>query len=318
MNSKWLVLALPKSLLLAAGSLGCFEVAPDPRQFTAWQLKAALKWALVSSGCYKSPRFRARCMDGDCVLLLSHKGTATREPEPFNGAFRGTHRTTFCRPFLSSLPRYTCIIWTAGCSRVQCGFELELIRALTCTPWTNRCSQLPANSRLGNLYGEQAFGNRLSWWQRDPLLTQSWGLHLVSESKVGTDTLFVSRNSSTVQHSSPGRAQRHPQSSVWEDSSHSAQGHLSGTPSIATTWFGMPSPAVLSSKAYQEKELCMYPRILTLISWLFCPPPFGVFPPQNQGMSCRLRDCALLQALPLPRLDVNAKVKYNPPTQTRC
>lgn len=64
MNSKWLMLGLPKSLLLAAGRQGCFEVAPDPRQFTAWQLKAALKRALVSSGCHKSPRFRRRRATG--------------------------------------------------------------------------------------------------------------------------------------------------------------------------------------------------------------------------------------------------------------
>lgn len=83
---------------------------------------------------------RAGCMDGDCVLLLSHKGTSMREPEPFNGAFRGTHRTTFCFIFLSTLLRYTCIIWTAGCSWVQCGFELELIRALMWTRWANRCA----------------------------------------------------------------------------------------------------------------------------------------------------------------------------------
>lgn len=49
-----------KSLHLAAGRRGCFEAAPEPRQFTAWQLKAALKWALVSSGCHKLPRFRRR------------------------------------------------------------------------------------------------------------------------------------------------------------------------------------------------------------------------------------------------------------------
>lgn len=71
-------------------------------------------------------------MDGDCVLLLSHKGTATREPEPFNGAFRDT-QDYFLLPF----PQHSSEIYLyhLNCrlfpSSVR--FWAELIRALTCT-----------------------------------------------------------------------------------------------------------------------------------------------------------------------------------------
>jgi len=62
-----------------------------------------------------------------------------------------------------------------------------------------------------------------------PIAESALGEHLVSESKVGTDTLFASSNSSTFQHSSSGRAWRHPDCSGWEEGSHSTQGHLPRT-----------------------------------------------------------------------------------------
>lgn len=148
----------------------------------------------------------------------------------------------------------------------------------------------------------------------------------MSQSKAGTDTLFASQNSSTVQHSSSGRAWRHPESSGWEEGSNSTQGHLSRTSSIATTRLGMPNPALLVffSKAYRKSHACT-PRLSPLISWLFCPLLclfFFFFKSKSQRVSVQgagpcFSSSRASAAFALPCLDASAKVKYNPPTHPK-
>lgn len=136
------------------------------------------------------------------------------------------------------------------------------------------------------------------------MLTQSWGLHLVSEIKVGPDTSFeTAALLNTAQVAGP---EAPPGLCVGEQLSLCSRTSVRDIlHSHNLVWDAQSSRAFLRSP---QKELCI-PRTLTLVSWLCCPSLFGVFPSQREGMPCRLWDRALHQALSLPRLDVNAKIK---------
>lgn len=161
MNSKWLVLALPKSLLLAAGSLGCFEVAPEPRQFTAWQLKAALKWALVSSGCHKSPRLgggQGRVRGWGLCSSAVPQGHGHEGARALQWGFQRDTQDYFLLPFPQHCSEIYLYHLNCRLFPSSVRFWAELIQALTCTPWANRCPQLLAKSRLGNLSETKLLG----------------------------------------------------------------------------------------------------------------------------------------------------------------
>lgn len=170
----------------------------------------------------------------------------------------------------------------------------------------------PADSRLGKLCREQVFGNRLSWWQRDPLLTQpschkaKWALTHYLRVKIAA--LFNTAHLAGPR-GTPRALGGRTALTLLKDI---CQGH----PPQPQPDLGCPIQEHISLKP-TERALYVpqdsHPRFKAVL-----PIPVWGFPIPEPGMSCRLWDRALQQALPLPRLDVNAKVKYNPPTQTRC